>query len=36
MASVLKVTANGTYTSPVARGVFVLDRILGTPPLASA
>jgi mono/diheme cytochrome c family protein len=32
MASVLKVTANGTYTSPVARGVFVLDRILGTPP----
>ena len=32
MASVLKVTANGTYTSPVNRGVFVLDRILGTPP----
>ncbi|MDA1050969.1 MAG: DUF1592 domain-containing protein [Planctomycetota bacterium] len=32
MASVLKVTANGTYTSPVARGVWILERILGTPP----
>ncbi|QDU27004.1 hypothetical protein ETAA8_20880 [Anatilimnocola aggregata] len=32
MASVLKVTANGTHTSPVVRGAFVLDRILGTPP----
>jgi len=32
MASVLKVTANGTYTSPVTRGVWVLERILGTPP----
>ncbi len=32
MASVLKVTANGTTTSPVMRGVWVLDRILGTPP----
>lgn len=32
MASVLKVTANGTYTSPVMRGVFVMDRILGMPP----
>src|SRR4029078_13537360 len=31
-ASVLKATANGTTTSPVARGAFVLDRILGTPP----
>ena len=31
-ASVLKVTANGTYTSPVTRGVWILDRILGTPP----
>src|SRR5216684_3412452 len=31
MASVLKVTANGTYTQPVTRGVFVLERILGTP-----
>jgi len=32
MGSVLKVTANGTYTSPVMRGVWVLERILGTPP----
>ena len=32
MASVLKVTANGTYTSPVVRGVWIMDRILGTPP----
>ena len=32
MASVLKVTANGTYTSPVARGVWIMDRILGMPP----
>jgi len=32
MASVLKVTANGTNTSPVPRGAWVLDRILGTPP----
>ncbi|MBI1314768.1 DUF1592 domain-containing protein [bacterium] len=32
MAGVLKVTANGTYTSPVTRGAWVLDRILGTPP----
>jgi mono/diheme cytochrome c family protein len=32
MASVLKVTANGTTTSPVPRGAWVLDRILGTPP----
>jgi mono/diheme cytochrome c family protein len=30
-ASVLKVTANGTSTSPVLRGVWVLDRILGKP-----
>src|SRR4029077_7203288 len=30
--SVLKVTANGTTTSPVLRGAWVLDRILGTPP----
>ncbi len=30
--SVLKVTANGTSTSPVIRGAWVLDRILGTPP----
>jgi hypothetical protein len=32
MASVLKVTANGTSTSPVMRGAWVLDRILGMPP----
>ena len=28
-ASVLKVTANGTTTSPVLRGVWVLERIIG-------
>lgn len=33
MASVLKVTANGTTTSPVIRGAWVLDRLLGTPPI---
>ena len=33
MAAVLKVTANGTTTSPILRGAWVLDRILGTPPL---
>jgi mono/diheme cytochrome c family protein len=32
MAGVLKVTANGTTTSPVTRGVWVMDRILGAPP----
>jgi len=32
MGSVLKVTANGTTTSPVMRGVWLLTRILGTPP----
>jgi hypothetical protein len=32
MASVLKVTANGTTTSPVIRGAWVMERILGTPP----
>ena len=32
MGSVLKVTANGTTTSPVIRGSWVLERILGTPP----
>jgi len=31
-ASVLKVTANGTTTSPVVRGAWVMKRILGTPP----
>ncbi|QDV25115.1 DUF1592 domain-containing protein [Aureliella helgolandensis] len=30
-ASVLKVTANGTYTSPVLRGVWVLQNIIGQP-----
>ena len=32
MAAILKVTANGTNTSPVLRGAYVLDRLLGTPP----
>ena len=31
-ASVLKVTANGTTTSPVLRGVWIMERILGKPP----
>lgn len=31
-SSVLKVSANGTNTSPVVRGVYVLDRFLGTKP----
>lgn len=31
-AAILKVTANGTTTSPVPRGAFVLDRFLGQPP----
>jgi len=31
-AAILKVTANGTTTSPVPRGAFVLDRLLGKPP----
>lgn len=31
-ASVLKVTANGTTTSPVPRGAFVMERFLGRPP----
>jgi mono/diheme cytochrome c family protein len=31
-ASVLKVTANGTTTSPVLRGAWVLRNILGQPP----
>jgi hypothetical protein len=30
-ASVLKVTANGTNTSPVIRGVWVLENIIGRP-----
>ena len=31
-SSILKVTANGTFTSPVKRGAFVLTRLLGDPP----
>ncbi|MEM6688559.1 MAG: DUF1588 domain-containing protein [Planctomycetota bacterium] len=31
-ASTLKLTANGTNTSPVVRGVWVLDRLLDQPP----
>ena len=31
-AAILKVTANGTTTSPVLRGKWVLERILGSPP----
>ncbi len=32
-ASVLKVTANGTSTSPILRGVWVLENLFGQPPL---
>jgi len=32
MASVLKVTANGSYTHPVHRGVWMLRNIVGKPP----
>jgi hypothetical protein len=32
MAGVMKVSANGTNTSPVVRGAYVLDRLLGEPP----
>lgn len=31
-ASILKVSANGTSTSPVTRGAWVLERLLGEPP----
>jgi hypothetical protein len=31
-AAILKVTANGTTTSPVVRGAFVMARLLGQPP----
>ena len=31
-ASILKLTANGTTTSPILRGKWVLEKILGTPP----
>jgi mono/diheme cytochrome c family protein len=30
-AATMKVTANGTLTSPVKRGVWVVERLLGTP-----
>jgi hypothetical protein len=32
MGAVLKVTANGTTTSPIVRGNWVLNRLLATPP----
>ncbi|HTD66874.1 MAG TPA: DUF1588 domain-containing protein, partial [Candidatus Limnocylindria bacterium] len=31
-AAVLKVTANGTTTSPVLRGAWIMERIIGKPP----
>ncbi len=31
-AAIMKVTANGTTTSPVIRGAWIMDRILGEPP----
>jgi hypothetical protein len=31
-ASILKVTANGTTTSPVVRGAWIMERMLGKPP----
>ncbi|MFN0107848.1 MAG: DUF1592 domain-containing protein [Blastocatellia bacterium] len=31
-ASVLKITANGVTTSPVLRGAWVMDRLIGQPP----
>ncbi|MEO6245688.1 MAG: DUF1592 domain-containing protein, partial [Opitutaceae bacterium] len=31
-AAVLKVTANGTNTSPVLRGAWIMERVLGQPP----
>jgi hypothetical protein len=31
-ASVLKVTADGTHTSPILRGKWVLEKIIGKPP----
>ena len=34
MASILTATANGIETSPIVRGVWVLENILGTPPPA--
>jgi hypothetical protein len=31
-AAILKVTANGTSTSPVIRGAWIMERIIGQPP----
>lgn len=31
-ASILKITANGTTTSPVIRGAWIMERLLGQPP----
>lgn len=31
-ASILKITANGVTTSPVLRGAWVMDRLIGQPP----
>jgi len=31
-AAILKITSNGTTTSPVVRGVWAMERILGNPP----
>jgi Protein of unknown function (DUF1592)/Protein of unknown function (DUF1588)/Protein of unknown function (DUF1587)/Protein of unknown function (DUF1585)/Protein of unknown function (DUF1595)/Planctomycete cytochrome C len=31
-ASILKATTNGTYTSPIKRGVWLLEQIVGQPP----
>ena len=31
-ASIMKLTANGTTTSPVLRGVWVMEKLLGDPP----
>ena len=33
-AAILKVTANGTTTSPVVRGAWIMDRLVGQPPPA--
>ncbi len=33
-AAILKVTANGTTTSPVVRGAWIMDRLVGEPPPA--
>ena len=31
-ASILKITSNGTATSPVVRGAWIMDRLIGQPP----